>query len=136
MKGTIKSTDELSSLFRTARKYTTTNLMALQGGRVTVSGNLNEQGSLRAYAQDQKPHQQQDKPRGRVAFIAGKRLGSAPTRNKAKRLMREAARHLKAPWEGQDVVFVAREGTATASLEELIQDMERLLRRMNGRNDR
>jgi ribonuclease P protein component len=136
MKGTIKSADELSLLFKTAHKHTTTNLMVLEGERTAPSNKMPKQGSLTAYPQNQTPHPQQEKHRGRLAFIAGKRLGNAPKRNKAKRLMREAARQLKAPWNGRDVVFVAREQTATAPLSEIVRDMERLLKRMNGRNDR
>jgi ribonuclease P protein component len=71
--------------------------------------------------------------RGRLAFVAGKRLGSAPERNRAKRLMREAAHQLKAPWDDRDVVFVARDKTVTATLDAVVRDMECLLRRMNSK---
>lgn len=45
---------------------------------------------------------------GRVAFIAGKKLGNAVWRNAAKRRMREVCRALGGPWDGYDVVFLAK----------------------------
>jgi ribonuclease P protein component len=51
---------------------------------------------------------------GRVLFVAGKRLGGAVTRNRSKRVLREAARRAGGPWPGFDVALVARESTATA----------------------
>jgi ribonuclease P protein component len=110
MRGTIKSTDELSTLFKTAQKYTSTNLIVLLG-----------EPDVRICL------------RGRLAFVAGKRLGSALKRNRAKRLMREAAHQLKAPWDGRDVVFVARDKTVTATLDAVVRDMEHLLQRMNNK---
>jgi ribonuclease P protein component len=62
--------------------------------------------------------------------VAGKRLGNAPKRNRAKRLMREAARVVEMPQRGFDVVFIARERTTKNSLEAITDDMRRLLRRL------
>lgn len=51
----------------------------------------------------------------RIAVIASRRVGSAVARNRAKRLLREAARSVAwAP--GSDVVLVARGGCATSTL--------------------
>ena len=100
VKGTIKSKTDINKLFCVGRKITTKNVIAL------VTESLDER--------DQE---------GRVAFIAGKRLGNAPTRNRAKRVLREAARALRAPWRGFDVVFIAREATATASAENVLKDL-------------
>ena len=69
-------------------------------------------------------------PRGRVAFVAGKKLGNAVVRNRSKRVMREMARRNGFPQAGYDVVFVARRGTATASAEELDASCQRLRKRM------
>ena len=48
---------------------------------------------------------------GRVAFVAGKKLGNAVWRNRAKRRMRAASQQLGFPFEGFDVVFVASRNT-------------------------
>lgn len=45
---------------------------------------------------------------GRVAFIAGKKLGNAVWRNRAKRRMRALCRELGGPWDGYDVIFLAK----------------------------
>ncbi len=47
-------------------------------------------------------------PGGRVPFIAGKKLGGAVVRNRAKRLLREAVRRAGGPWGGYDVALIAR----------------------------
>lgn len=107
MRGTIKSTDEIDTLFKTAQRISTANLIVL----------LSETKGKRGLT-------------GRVAFIAGKRLGSAPLRNRAKRLMREAAFYAQAPWDGFDVVFIARNETASAKLVELVKDMEKVQRKL------
>ena len=46
---------------------------------------------------------------GRVAFIAGKKCGKAVWRNSAKRRMREVCRAIGGPWEGYDVLFLAKQ---------------------------
>lgn len=109
MRHTIKSATEISSLFRTARKAATGDLVMM------VQRNGKERGL-----------------EGRVAFIAGKRLGNAPWRNRAKRMMREAARKAGAPWPGFDALLIAREHTATTSLEALTGDIESLRGRLMG----
>ena len=58
-------------------------------------------------------------PNGRVLFVAGKRLGGAVTRNRAKRVMRAAVRRCGGPWRGLDVALVARDTTGTTPPAEL-----------------
>lgn len=53
--------------------------------------------------------------RGRVAFIAGKKLGNAVWRNAAKRRMREVCRSVGGPWVGYDVIFLAKSNILKAS---------------------
>lgn len=64
---------------------------------------------------------------GRCAFVAGKKLGVAPFRNRCKRVMREAARGLGAPWSGYDVVFNARRKVAVAPHDQLVRVMRKQL---------
>jgi len=71
-------------------------------------------------------------PRGRVAYIAGKRLGSAPKRSRAKRVLREAARLEGAPWFGLRVVLIARESILHKSLTTVRHDISRGLHQLAG----
>lgn len=66
---------------------------------------------------------------GRVAFVAAKRLGCAVVRNRSKRVLREAARALRLPVEGCDVILFATPRTRTAHPEEMIEALKSLLKR-------
>ena len=57
---------------------------------------------------------------GRVAFIAGKKQGNAVWRNAAKRRMREVCRAAGGPWEGYDVIFLAKSGIMKASYSKVL----------------
>ncbi len=66
--------------------------------------------------------------RVRFGFTAGKRVGGAVKRNRAKRLMREAARALiEQINESYDIVVVARNTIIESGLKEVIRDLEHLL---------
>lgn len=69
-------------------------------------------------------------PQGRVAFVAGKKLGNAVVRNRAKRVLRAALSRAGGPWPGMDAVFIARSGTGTAASEALDEAMCRAAQRM------
>ena len=56
---------------------------------------------------------------GRLAFIAGRKVGNAVARNRCKRVMREAARRAGAPRPGRDVLLVARRPIAEATTERI-----------------
>jgi ribonuclease P protein component len=93
---TIKSTREIDTIFRTANRIAHPLLIAL------ISSTPEGRG--------------QD---GRVAFVAGKKLGGAVWRNRSKRVMREAVRRAGGPWPGYDIAVMARVGTATADADAL-----------------
>ena len=67
---------------------------------------------------------------GSAAFVAGRRVGGAVLRNRARRILRAAWREL-APRvvEGNDVVLVARATIAGARTHELVSEVEGLLTR-------
>ena len=93
---TIKSSREIDTVFRTATRVAHPVLIALIAETPEGRGR-----------------------QGRVAFVAGKKLGSAVTRNRSRRVLREAARRAGGPWPGHDVAFVARPATPTADVEAL-----------------
>jgi ribonuclease P protein component len=107
VKGTIKSANEISFFFKKAQRVSTGSFVALLG----------EKNKGRGF-------------RGRVAFIAGKRLGNAPQRNRAKRLMREAVRTSGIFQYGVDVIFIAREQTAQTAFDTIVRDVETVRQRL------
>lgn len=66
-------------------------------------------------------------PRGRVMFVAGRKMGDAVARNRCKRVLREAARRAGGPWAGRDTALMARTGVATASPAEMDAALQPLL---------
>ncbi|NTW29203.1 MAG: ribonuclease P protein component [Coriobacteriia bacterium] len=88
----IKSSREIEMVFRAARRGAHPILVALVINTPKGRG-----------------------PQGRVAFVAGKKLGGAVQRNRAKRVVREATRRVGGPWAGFDVVLISREKTGDSS---------------------
>ena len=101
---TIKSSSQISHIFEQGRRYNTPH--------VTILALRNEE-----------QHDQS----GRVAFIAGKKLGGAVWRNRAKRRMRALCFDLNGPFPGWDVVFIARRTTGTAPYDEMKTQVENVL---------
>lgn len=68
--------------------------------------------------------------KGSVAFVAGRRVGGAVARNRARRILRAAWRELAAEVaEGRDIALVAREAIRGAKTQDLVTEMIELLRR-------
>lgn len=65
--------------------------------------------------------------RGRVAFVAAKRLGNAVYRNRCKRVLREAARACDMPRAGADVILFATRSTHEARPDAVAGELRRLL---------
>lgn len=67
---------------------------------------------------------------GQFALVAGRKVGGAVERNRARRVLRAALREV-APrgMEGHDIVLVAREAIRGARTQDLIAEMTELLRR-------
>ena len=94
---TIKSSAEISDIFENGRRVNTPEMSLI------VLRNLN-----------QHDHD------GRVAFIAGKRLGNAVWRNRAKRRMRAVCMQLGGPFKGYDVVFLAKRSVTGAQFSTML----------------
>jgi ribonuclease P protein component len=65
---------------------------------------------------------------GSVAFVAGRRVGGAVSRNRARRILRAAWRELgPRVVEGYDVVLVARASITDARSNELVAEVEKVI---------
>jgi ribonuclease P protein component len=65
---------------------------------------------------------------GGVAFVAGRRVGGAVVRNRARRILRAAWRELASGVrDGYDIVLVARDTIRGARSHELIAEVDGLL---------
>jgi ribonuclease P protein component len=74
--------------------------------------------------------QAHDQPRVKVGVAAGRTVGTAVHRNRAKRLLREAMRNLLPNIASNlDLILIARPGLVTATLEETRQALLNLLQR-------
>ena len=72
----------------------------------------------------------EDQPRVRVGVAAGRTVGTAVLRNRAKRLLREAMRPLLPNiTSGLDLILIARPNLVSATLEETRQALLALLQR-------
>lgn len=74
--------------------------------------------------------QSSDHAHVRVGVAAGRTVGTAVVRNRAKRLLREAVRTMIPNIASSlDLILIARAGLATASLEDTRQALQNLLQR-------
>lgn len=68
---------------------------------------------------------------GRAAFIAGKKLGNAVWRNKAKRRMRALCHDCGGPWDNLDVIFLAKAALTETSYSKVFNACEKAVKRLN-----
>lgn len=108
---TIKSTREIDALFKEGRRGSSPLLTGLS-----------------------MPVNERRGPLGRVAVVAGKKLGNAVVRNRCKRVLRAATVRAGGPWTGLDVVLISRPGLPTAPVEEVDSALLEVLRRMGIRS--
>ena len=97
---TIKSSAEITNLFNEGRRIGTKHLTLI-------------------VLRNEKQHGQH----GRAAFIAGKKLGNAVWRNRAKRRMRAACSQMGDAFSGYDVLFVARRKINEVPFDQLLSQM-------------
>lgn len=102
---TIKSSSDISSLFSHGKRLHTPYLIFI------VS-----------------PTKQHGRP-GRVAFVAGKKLGNAVWRNSAKRRMRAICKDLGGPWGDFDVIFLAKSGIGRVTYSKVLTACNETLNR-------
>ncbi len=91
------------------------DIAAVLRGRRQRAGRL-----LVVYMREVEP----DAP-ARLAFVASRKVGPAVARNRAKRLMREAARHLPIR-DGVELVLVARSTCASARMPQVLTELREL----------
>lgn len=103
---TIKSSAEISFLFKQGRRFNTPYLTLI------VFRNENQHGQ-----------------KGRVAFIAAKRLGNAVWRNKAKRRLRSVCRDSDMSFAGFDVIFLAKSRLTEGSYKDVCESCSAALER-------
>jgi ribonuclease P protein component len=104
---TIRSSKEIDFVFRSGRRAATPLVTILM---------------------TDTPHGRD--PGGRVAFIAGKRLGNAVLRNRAKRLLRAALRQAGGPWPGHDVALIAQRRLLDVTSDQVAGDIRSLMKRV------
>lgn len=68
-------------------------------------------------------------PDGRIMVIAGRGIGKAVRRNRAKRLLREAVRRAQGPWPGFHVALIAKPALLAASEEQIDHALRQALSR-------
>ena len=68
---------------------------------------------------------------GGAAFVAGRKVGKAVQRNRARRVLRAAWSDISPGQEGSDVVFVARKGILGANSAQIEEELRALIGRLS-----
>ncbi|MEI7813337.1 MAG: ribonuclease P protein component [Coriobacteriia bacterium] len=105
--GTIKSSREIDTVFREAKRAAHPLIIVLATKTPEGRGHM-----------------------GRVAFIAGKKLGNAVVRNRSKRVLRAATQRCEGPWRGYDILLIARPSTRDAACGDLDSALQSQLSRL------
>ena len=103
---TIKSSEQISEVFNLGTRFSS--------------------GEIRIIV---KQTDGQRDPCGRVAFIAGKKIGNAVVRNRSKRVLREAAHATGLPARGYDILLMATPRTGGAPYGDVQRALARLLKK-------
>ncbi|MCL2882287.1 MAG: ribonuclease P protein component [Coriobacteriia bacterium] len=106
---TIASSEAIGQIFKRGRRY---------------NGDL-----LSLYSLSHTLQEAETAPRGRVAFIAGKKLGGAVWRNRAKRVLRAALAQVGGTPAGYDLLLVANSRTAASSSNDVAEELAMLFRK-------
>ena len=127
MQNNISAAGEGSKAKRkgTSRRYSPVLKNDYEFRRAYNKGKSAASGSVVVYAFKKK--------RGgiRIGITTGKKIGNAVKRNRARRLIREAYRLMKAELSGNwDIVFVARTRTAELKMQDVQKDMARLMKKL------
>lgn len=109
---TIKSSADISELFTVGTRLKSSYMTFIVKSRP---------------AEESKVEVEQHGRKGRVAFIAGKKHGNAVWRNAAKRRMRALCKELGGPWDGYDVIFLAKSSIMSASYSKVLKACNKTL---------
>ena len=101
---TIKSSSEISNIFSNGTKHSTPSVVFIV----------------------LKRSDRTSKSSGRVAFIAGKKLGCAVWRNGAKRRLREICNKMDDQFYGLDVVLVAKHNILDRDFWKIVDECKRV----------
>jgi ribonuclease P protein component len=106
VKRTIKSRKDINAIFDEGTKIPLKNVI------VIIKSKAEQRGQS-----------------GRVAYIAGKKVGNAPVRNRAKRVLRAAVSQLPSFPQGLDIVFIARNRTPDCSPYQIEEELDKMFRK-------